>query len=498
MKKYIGVDLGASSGRVSIGVVKNNKINVVEIYRFENRPVFLNGILYWDFLRLFSELKIGIAKCLKNHSSHIESIGIDAWGVDFGLINKKGGLLSNPVSYRDKRTDNIVNDISDIISKKEMFMNSGEVFMKINTLFQLYYLVKMKSLIFKTADKLLMMPDLFNYFLSGEIYSEYSEAVTTQLYDQHKNCWSQYILEKLNIPYHIFPEIIFSGEVIGRTTKYIDEEIGTKKLNIISTCSHDASSAIVGLPLDINDSKKNWAFLLIGTWSALGIEIKNRPIINAEAYNLGFSNEGSILGRFVFQKIFCGLWLIQECRNYWMAIESREITWNEILECARKADKFQNYLDIDDPIFTNKTMNMLNNVKTYYKKTNQPVIMDKNSVSRSIYEGLILKFKKAIMDIEKITAKEIELLFITGGGSKNILLCQWVSDALNVPVITGIPETTTIGNILMQLQADKEIKGIDEGRQIVANSFNLQYYEPTKGNNWDEAFENYITVVSQT
>ena len=262
---------------------------------------------------------------MKEHPDNIRSIGIDAWGVDFGLINKRGELLANPVSYRDKRTDNILDDISILLSNNEIFMNTGEVIMKINTVFQLYYLVKIKSLLLENAEKLLMMPDLFNYFLSGETYSEYSEAVTTQIYDQQKNCWSKNIMGKLSIPFHIFPEIILPGEVIGSTTKYIDDEVGTDKLNIVSTCSHDASSAVVGLPLDYRYSKKKWAFLLIGTWSALGIELKNRPVITHQAFNLGFSNEGSTHGRFSFQKIMCGLWLIQECRNYWMRIENREI-----------------------------------------------------------------------------------------------------------------------------------------------------------------------------
>jgi rhamnulokinase/L-fuculokinase len=497
MKKYIGVDLGASSGRISIGTYKNKKITISEIHRFENRPVFLNGTLYWDFLRLFSEVKIGITKCLKEYPGNIRSIGIDAWGVDFGLINKRGKLLANPVSYRDRRTDNILDDISIILSNNEIFMNTGEVIMKINTIFQLYYLVKIKSLLLENAANLLMMPDLFNYFLSGETYSEYSEAVTTQIYDQRKNCWSKKIMEKLNIPFHIFPEIIFPGEVIGSTTKYIDDEVGTDKLNIVSTCSHDASSAVAGLPLDYRYSKKKWAFLLIGTWSALGIELKNRPVITPQAFNLGFSNEGSTLGRFSFQKIMCGLWLIQECRNYWMRIENREITWNEISKCAHKADCFQNYIDVDDPIFTNKAINMLDNLSAYYQKTHQRIIMDKNSVSRSIYEGLTLKFKNAILDIEKITGEKIEILFITGGGSKNKLLCQWISDALHLLVITGIPETTTIGNILLQLKADKEINKIDEGRQIVANSFKLQYFTPAEEIDWDKAFDTYCNITCQ-
>ncbi len=496
-RKYIGIDLGASGGRVSIGLYEGEKIKVEEIHRFENRPVFLHGTLYWDFLRLFSELKIGIRKALRGNKHEIRSIGIDSWGIDFGLIDKNGALLSNPVCYRDERTKGILNEVSGIVSKKDLFMNTGEFTMEINTIFQLYYMVKIDSPLLKLTDRLLMIADLFNYFLTGEKFCEFTNAVTTQLYDQSNNRWSEDIMSKLKIPYRIFPEIIFPSEIVGKTTKFIDEEVGTTGLNLVATGSHDAASSRVGLPIDLTNSKKNWAVIMIGTWSGLGIGV-NKPIINMKAYNLGFSNEGGVSGIFSFQKIIGGLWLIQECRDYWMRKENRDIPWDEISECARKEDSFKNYINVDDPIFTNKSKNMVDNIIVYYQKTGQSINSRKSSISRSIYEGLVFKYKKAIMDIESITGKKIELVYVTGGGSKNKVLCQWIAGALNVVVVTGIAETTTIGNILIQLIADGEINDVDEGRQIVFNSYNLEYFEPKGQDAWLTAFKNYLNILDKT
>lgn len=494
-KSYIGIDFGASSGKVSVGNYDGKKIYIEETYRFENRPVFLHDTFYWDFLRLFSKLKVGIIKSMNKYDNKISKIGIDTWGVDFGLIDKHGNLLSNPVSYRDKRTQGMIGEVSKIIPKEDLFMNSGEFIMEINTIFQLYYLVKTDSPLLKIADKLLMMPDLFNYFLTGEKFNEISEAVTTSLFDQNNKVWSKYITDKLNIPYNIFSAIIFPGEVVGKTKKCVEEELGIRSLDVIATGSHDSSSAVAGLPINVCDSMKNWAFIIIGTWAALGIELINKPIINKIVYKFGFSNENGVLNRFSFQKIISGLWLIQECKDYWIKKENKDISWDEVSCGINKANSFTNFIDIDDPIFTNKVNNIIDNITTYYKKTNQKIILYKENVSRSVYEGLVFKYKKAMFDIESIINKKIELVFLTGGGSKDKLLCQWIADALGIEVVSGISETTSIGNILMQMKADGEIKNIDEGRQIVSDSYPLIHYIPKTNIEWDFNYEKYLRIL---
>ena len=494
-KNYIGVDFGASNGKLMVGNYDGKRISIEELHRFDNRPVFLHGVLYWDFLSLFSELKFGIKKAINKYGDNISKIGIDTWGVDFGLIDKQGKLLSNPVSYRDRRTLGMIDEVDKIIPKKDLFMNSGEFIMEINTIFQLYYLVKTNSPSLKITDKLLMIPDLFNYFLTGEKFCEFTEAVTTSLIDQKKHKWLDSIISRLNIPNNIFPEIIYPGEVVGKTTKQIGEELSISSLDVIATGSHDAASAVAGLPVNINNSRKKWAFIIIGTWSAVGVELINKPLINNKTYELGFSNEGGVLNRYSFQKIISGLWLLQELKDYWSKKENKNIDWNDIVSSAEQSESFVNFIDVDDPIFLSKTNNIIDILVSYYRKTKQNININKGNISRSVYEGLVFKYKKAIFDIEKITNNKIELIFLTGGGSNNKSLCQWIANALNIITVSGIAETTTIGNILMQLKADREIENIDEGRQIVSDSFNLEYFKPKTNTDWNFGYMKYLETL---
>ena len=494
-KNYIGIDLGASSGRVSVGSFDGKKIAVNEICRFENRPVFLHDTFYWDFLRLFSEVKNGIAKSMSSYENQIHKMGIDTWGIDFGLIDSQGSLLSNPVSYRDKRTQGMLKEVSKIVSLEDIFLNSGEFIMEINTLFQIYSLIKSNSPLLREADKLLMIPDLFNYFLTGEKFGEFSEVATTSLFDQSQKKWSDYLIKKLSIPSNILPEIIYPGMSVGKTTPLINEELNIKGIEVIATGSHDASSAIAGFPVSRKFSTKKFAGIIIGTWSGLGIELKDKPIINKEVFDLGFSNEGGVLGRFSFQKIISGLWLMQECCDFWNKKEGREISWQEIDKGAFGAPAFKCFIDVDDPVFTNKSSNIIDNIAAYFKKTNQKVELAREIISRTAYEGLVFKYKKAILDIESILGYKIEAAFLTGGGSNNKILCQWISDALGVTVISGVSETTTVGNILMQMKADGEISNMDEGRDIVANSYSLIYFIPKADVDWNKGYENYLKIL---
>jgi len=495
-KMYIAADFGASNGRISAGRFDGARIRIDELHRFENTPIFFCTTLYWDFLRLLAELKYGIGKCVMSSESEPASVAVDAWGVDFGLIDAQGDLRSNPVSYRDKRTKGAVEKIEKIIPLHKLFWETGEATLEINTVFQLRSLLERNHEYISPGDTLLMMPDLFTFALTGEKTIEYSNSVTTQLYDQLHRCWSKHVLELLHIPPSIFPKIVYPGEQIGVSKELVDEEIGTKKLKVVAPCSHDAASAVIGLPVDQKRKNQKWAFLLIGTWSTLGVELKNNPLINDSVFSHGFSNEASARDRFSLQKIIQALWLIQEFRSYWMKSESRHIEWEEICSSCKNAAPFQNFIDVDDSIFRLKSNNINANLLMYYEKTGQKGNLDMASIARTFYEGLVLKYVKTVRDLEKITGSRFDLLLATGGGSKIRFLCQWIADATGLPLYKGVPETTTLGNILMQMLADGEISGVDEGRRIIADSFPLECIEPEQTNGWEEAYERYNSILS--
>ncbi len=496
-KMYIAVDFGASNGRISAGRFDGARISIDELHRFENVPVFFHNTLYWDFLRLLAELKCGIRKCIHAGQFEPASIAVDTWGVDFGLIDVQGDLRANPVSYRDKRTKGVVEKISKIISLHELFRETGEVTLEISTIFQLHSLLERHPEYISPGDTLLMMPDLFNFALTGEKTIEYSNSITTQLYDQLHGCWSGRLLELLHIPPHLFPKTVYPGEQVGVSNRLVDEEIGTKKLKVVAPCSHDAASAVIGLPVNRTKKNQKWAFLLIGTWSTLGIELKINPMINDSVFSHGFSNEASVRDRYSLQKIIQALWLIQEFRSYWMKSEARHIDWEEIFEYCKDAPPFQNFIDVDDSIFQLKSNNINSNLQMYYKKTGQKENLDTASITRTFYEGLVLKYVKTVRDLERIIGSHFDLLLVTGGGSKIPLLCQWIADAIGLPLYRGIPETTTLGNVLIQMLADGEISNVDEGRKIIADSFPVECIEPKEKNGWDEAYEKYIRMVSR-
>ncbi len=494
---YIAADFGASNGRISAGRYDGARIVIDELHRFENAPVFFRSTLYWDFLRLLSELKCGIAKCTHRYEGKPASVAIDTWGVDFGIVDARGNLRSNPVSYRDRRTEGMVEKIEKIIPLNELFRETGEVTLEINTIFQLKSLIERHPGHIMRGDTLFMIPDLFSFALTGEKTIEYSNSVTTQLYDQLHGRWSERLLELLHIPRHLFPKTVYPGEQIGVSSTQLDEEIGTEKLKVVAPCSHDAASAVIGLPVSHTKKNQNWAFLLIGTWSTLGIELQNAPLVNDSVFAHGFSNEASARDRYSLQKIIQALWLIQEFRSYWMKAETKHIDWDKICCYCREAAPFQNFVDVDDAIFQLKSTNIISNLQVYYQRTGQKENLDKASITRTFYEGLVLKYVKTVRDLEKITGSRFELLLATGGGSKMHLLCQWIADAIGLPLYRGIPETTTLGNVLMQMLADGEIGSVDEGRQIIADSFSVECIEPKGKNGWDEAYEKYLRILSK-
>ncbi|PMQ00858.1 MAG: rhamnulokinase [Dictyoglomus sp. NZ13-RE01] len=486
-KKFLAFDLGAESGRALVGILKENKLEVEEVHRFINRPVEILGRLYWNVPQIFQEIKEGINKAFLKHPD-IESIGIDTWGVDFGLITKEGYLAGLPVCYRDHRTDGILEKAFQVMPKEKIYSLTGIQIMQINTLFQLYSMVLENSSLFKSAYKLLFMPDLFNFMLTGEIKTEFSIASTSQLYNPIKDNWEEELFESFGIPINIMPEILPPGSYIGELSEGIKRELGLKNVSVIAPCEHDTGCAVAGVPAE----GKDWAYISSGTWSLMGVELKE-PIINEESLTANFTNEGGVNKTFRFLKNIMGLWLLQSARRVWMR-EEIELSYSEITKLAEESKPFQCFINPDDVSFLNPP-NMVLAIQDYCRKTNQKVPETIGEIARCIIESLAFRYKEVFESMEKILKKKIRMLHIVGGGSQNSLLSQFTANVLGVPVVTGPIEATAMGNIIIQAISRGIVKDIEEGRRIIKNSFEPKIYYPENTETWEKEYKRYKEIL---
>ena len=489
-KNYLIFDFGASNGRSVIARFDSNKFDMEVIHRFDNRPVYAAGTLYWDILRLYSELMIGIQSSVKKYKN-ITSMALDAWGADFGFIDSNGKLISNPVHYRDEKRKVDSDSLYKIIPRKELFELTGASIIPIFDLFHLYSLKLQNAPEFVNGDKFLTMPDIFNYFLTGRVYNEYTRITTSVMYNQKEGRWEDRIFDKLDLPKDIFPEIIMPGEEIDNISNKVCSELEIETMPVIAPAAHDTSSAIAGIP--VVSKNKNWTFISMGTWCIIGKETES-PIINNQTLNAGFSNEGGVGRLNLFVKNVTGLWIIQQCREKWIK-DSGSISWDEIVKLAAAADSFKSFIDVNDLIFSKPQVDMPETISKYCKEKGQGVPESIGEISRCIYESLAMQFKYDLNKLEKLTSKKIELLHLVGGGTQNKLLCQWTADAAGIPIIAGPTETTSVGNLLMQLKASGEIKNLDEGRKISLNSSEVTNYKPKDGDRWIEEYSKYLKIL---
>ncbi|MCL4377141.1 MAG: FGGY family carbohydrate kinase [Actinobacteria bacterium] len=487
-KKYIIIDIGASNGRVIIGEFNGNNFINTEIYRFKNNPVFMTGILYWDILYLFSEIKKGIQLAFKNYNNII-SAGMVTWGLDFGFFDLNGQLISNPVCYRDPARIKMGNKLyDDIISRNELFKLNGGPIIPSASLNYLYALKLQKNPELINAEKFLMIPDIFNYLLTGKKHNEVTQASTTSLFNLNSRTWEKNLLEKINISPDILGDIINPSEIIGNITTDITSELEIKPISVICTASHDTASEVAAIP--VSDTKQCWSFINMGTCFGLGIE-NEIPIITDLAFKEGFYNESGVEGKCFFSKDINGLWTIQRCMERWMADQHRDISWSEIDNMVSFKKPFKSFINIDDEIFTTPNPDMPLAIADYCRNSNQNIPGDIGEISRCIYESMLVKLVNLLNKLEKIISKKIEIIYLLGGGSKNKLLCQWISNASSLPVYAGPQESASAGNLITQLIADKEIKNIEEGRKICKNSLEIISYEPLKDTEWEDKFDNY-------
>jgi len=490
-KNYLIFDFGASNGRSAIARFDGNKFDIEITHRFDNRPVYAAGTLYWDILRLYSELMIGIQSSVKKYKN-ITSMALDTWGADFGFIDSNGKLISNPVHYRDEKRKVDARSLYKIISRRELFELTGATITTIFDLFHLYSLKLQNAPEFVNGDRFLTMPDIFNYFLTGRVYNEYTRITTTIMYNQKEGRWEDRIFDKLDLPRDIFPEIIKPGEGIDNISNNVCSELEIKTIPVIAPAAHDTPSAVAGIP--VVSKNKNWAFISMGTWCIIGKETES-PIINGQALSAGFSNEGGVEGLNLFVKNITGLWIIQQCREKWIKDSSRPISWDEIVKLSTTAEPFKSFINVDDPIFTQPQVDMPEAISKYCKEKGQGIPESIGEISRCIYESLAMKFKYDLNKLEKLTGKKIELLHLVGGGTQNKLLCQWTADAAGIQVVAGPTETTSVGNLLMQLKASGEIKTLDEGRKISLASSKVISYEPKDRDRWSEEYSRYLKIL---
>jgi sugar (pentulose or hexulose) kinase len=489
-KDYLIFDFGASNGRAAVARFDGSKFDMEVTHRFENRSVFAAGTLYWDILRLYSELKIGIQKSVKKYPD-IRSIGIDTWGADFGLLDTNGKLIYNPTNYRDEQSVKDSESLYEIISRRELFELTGASCLPLFDLYQLFSLKKNNSAILNNAKTFLSIGDIFNYFLTGEKVNEFTRLTTSVLYNQKAKKLEDSIFERTGLPKNIFPDLIYPGHTVGNITGEVSKELDIKTFPVIAPSTHDTASAVAGIP--IVDHSVSWAFMSLGTWACLGLE-NTEVLVNDEIYDFSFSNEAGVEGTNLFVKNANAMWIIQQCRHKWN--KDKEISWDEIVNLSKEAAPFASFIEIEQPQFGAVQSDMPGVIAEYCQGTGQKKPETIGEVARCVYESLALKFRYYFELLERFSGEKFELLHLVGGGTQNKLLCQWIADATGKNVIAGPTETTAVGNLLMQLKADGEIKNIQEGRQLSLASSEVFKYKPSDKEKWDEAFNTYINLTS--
>lgn len=487
VKQVLAFDFGASSGRAILGCYDGETIQLKEIHRFTNDPVQATGTMYWDVLRLFHEIKQSLIKA--KQVGPIDSIGIDTWGVDFGLLDKGGRLLENPVHYRDQRTAGMLEQGFQKILQQRFYQITGNQFMEINTAFQLLSLAKTRPDLLERADKLLLMPDLFNYLLCGEQTTEYSIASTTQLLDARAKDWSDEIITALGLPRRLFAPIVPTGTRVGTLTDAICDELGLPKIPVVAVAGHDTQCAMAAVPTE----KEDFIFLSCGTWSLLGTELA-QPLLTEQARRCNLTNEGGFGGKTSFLKNIIGLWLIQESRRQWMR-EGRTHSFGELEQMAAAAPPCVSFIDPDAPEFV-PAGDMPQRIRAFCHRTAQPVPQTEGEIVRCINESLALKYRWSLEQVQACTGTRYDTIHMIGGGTQSGLLCKLTADASQRTVKAGPIEATVLGNILLQLIAGGAIQTLEEGRRIVAKSQDILTFAPDKESALAAAYERFKELIT--
>lgn len=488
---YLAFDLGAESGRAVIGRLQDGTLELETLHRFSNGPVRVFGRLYWDILHLWAKIKQGLQAYGATREDALQGIGLDTWGVDFALLGADDQLLANPRHYRDARTEGMVTAAFERVPRDEIFAATGIQFMEINTLYQLMAMRRQGDVTLDQARTLLMIPDLLNYWLTGNKVSEFSIATTSQMYDPRAREWARALLERLDLPSDILQAVIQPGEQIGLLHPLVGEEVGLEAVPVIAPACHDTGSAVAAVPA----ASDEFAYLSSGTWSLMGVEVAE-PVINAESLKYNFTNEGGVDGTFRLLKNIMGLWLVQECRRTW-ASEGRAFDYDELARLAAKAPAFGPLVDPDAHDFL-RPGDMPARIRAYCQRTGQRAPSSDGAVVRCVLESLALRYRWTLGKLEMLKGARLDVVHIVGGGCQNELLCQLAADATGRRVVAGPVEATAAGNVLLQAISRGELASLAEAREVVRNSFEPITYEPRPGDGWDEAYGRFIQLIEES
>jgi len=469
-RRYVAFDLGAESGRAMLATLNDRKLGLQELHRFSNIPVSLPTGLYWDTLRLFHELCEGLRIATRDAGT-LDGIAVDTWGVDFGLLGPDGALIENPRHYRDVRTHRMPEKLFETVPRQEVFRETGIQVMELNSLYQLYAIQLESPWLLECATKLLFMPDLLNYFLTGEQCSERTIASTSQFYNPATKAFATDMLRKLGITAGFLAKIVDPGTYLGPVLPHIAELCGLSQDTAVYTAGgHDTASAVAAVP---TEGGENWCYISSGTWSLMGVEV-DAPVINDASLAANMTNEVGVAGKIRLLKNIAGLWLLQECRRAW-AKEGREYTYAELMTMAEAAGSADTVLDLD-AFYT--PGHHPERIQDYCRKTGQRVPEDPGSICRVIIHSLAVRYKEVLQLLESLTGRRIDVIHIVGGGSRNKLLNQMAADVTGRRVIAGPTEATAAGNALTQALGTGDVASLEELRDVVRRSFDVEEFRP--------------------
>jgi rhamnulokinase len=486
MSRYLAFDLGAESGRAILGTLEGERVTLEDLHRFANTPVRVRGSLYWDTLRLWHEVQQGLAIAGRDRQLALDGIGVDTWGVDFALLGLEGNLIENSRHYRDARTNGIMEAVFKIIPREEIFALTGIQFMRINTLYQLYSMRLAASRALACSRTLLMTPDLLNYWLTGVAKSELTIASTSQFYNPRLGRWAVELFDRLYLPKVILPEVVPPGTRLGPLLREVAEASGLGAVPVYATGCHDTASAVAAVPASGND----WCYISSGTWSLMGVEA-DVPVIDDRSLALNLTNEMGAGGKTRLLKNIVGLWPLQECRRAW-ALAGKEYTYEELNRQAANARPFSAVLDPDAFL---EPGDMPAKIREYCGANGQNAPDSVGSMTRTILESLALRYRDVLASLEGLLCRKLETIHIVGGGSRNRLLNQFVADATNRTVIAGPAEATALGNVLIQAIGAGEVSGLQEAREMVRRSVELETFTPERTGEWDRAYERFLSLV---
>jgi rhamnulokinase len=488
--KFLALDYGAGSGRAILATL-TDKIVLQELHRFYNPQVKMLDHYYWDLPYLFSELKKGLTAASRQGHSDLAAIGVDTWGVDYGLLGEQNCLLGHPYAYRDSRTEGMMDAAFAKVPAKEIYDYTGIQFMSFNTIYQLYSMLHTGHPLLPLARRLLFMPDILNFLMTGEMACEYTIASTSQLLNARTRTWEPELINRLGLPLNLFGPLVEPGTVIGPLLASVQQEVELPAIDVVATSSHDTASAVAAVPA----RGGNWAYLSSGTWSLIGIEASS-PTIDDRSYAAGFTNEGGVENTIRFLRNVMGMWLFEQCRARWEK-NGEKNSYNELIEMANQARPFKCIINPDDARFLNPP-DMPQAIASFCQDSKQPAPQSKGEFVRTVLEALALKYRFVLEQIQSMRGMRLDALHIVGGGSQNDLLNQFTANATGLPVIAGPVEATALGNVVVQAMAKKIVGSLGEARELISRSFQVRTFEPMNVQQWNDKYEQGKSLLETT